>query len=74
MSRREKKAYNAMINDKKGHLFFGASKRNLPVILLRPSDLLEFCEFVGANADDILIFLNPIDRCIINLKRILCYF
>ena len=47
-----------MIDDKKGHLYLGEEKFDLRLLLLRPIDLIEFCEFAGANADDILIWVG----------------
>lgn len=44
-----------MIDEKKGHLFFGD---NLRLLMLRPIDLIEFSEFAGTNSDDIVIWVG----------------
>jgi len=47
-----------MIDEKEGHLFFGDKKKDLKLLMLRPIDLIEFTEFAGTNADDILIWVG----------------
>lgn len=42
-----------MVEEKLGHLFLGAEKE-LRLLMLRPIDIIEFTEFAGANAEDIL--------------------
>jgi len=54
--RKHKKKDVIMVDEKRGHLFYGDKKRDLKLLMLRPIDLIEFCEFAGANADDILIW------------------
>lgn len=46
------------INIEDGQLFLGEKKKNLHLIMLRPNELMEFCEFTGTNADDILIWVG----------------
>lgn len=58
MSKRLKKELQIMIDEKEGHLFFGDKKKNLKLLMLRPIDLIEFTEFAGTNADDILIWVG----------------
>ena len=58
MSKRLKKDLQIMIDEKEGHLFFGDKKKDLKLIMLRPLDIIEFSEFAGANADDILIWVG----------------
>ncbi|MFW9998654.1 MAG: hypothetical protein ACFE9Q_10215 [Candidatus Hodarchaeota archaeon] len=58
MSKRLKKELQVMIDEKLGQLFFGDQKKDLRLIMLRPIDLIEFSEFAGANADDILIWVG----------------
>jgi predicted hydrocarbon binding protein len=58
MSKRLRKEQNIMIDEKMGQLFFGEKKRDLKLLMLRPIDLIEFSEFTGANADDILIWVG----------------
>ncbi len=47
-----------MIEEKLGHLFFGDKKKDLRLLMLRPIDLIEFSEFAGTNADDILVWVG----------------
>jgi predicted hydrocarbon binding protein len=58
MSKRLKKDLQIMIEEKLGHLFFGERKKDLRLLMLRPIDLIEFSEFAGTNADDILIWVG----------------
>ena len=58
MSKRLKKALQIMIDEKEGHLFFGDKKKDLKLLMLRPIDLIEFTEFAGTNADDIVIWVG----------------
>ncbi|MFW9827507.1 MAG: V4R domain-containing protein [Candidatus Thorarchaeota archaeon] len=58
MSKRLKKELQVMIDEKLGHLFFGDKKKDLRLLMLRPIDLIEFSEFAGTNADDILIWVG----------------
>jgi predicted hydrocarbon binding protein len=44
------------IDEDKGHLFLGDPKKDIKLLMLRPIDILEFCEFAGTNADDIIIW------------------
>lgn len=58
MSKRLRKELNIMVDDKEGHLFFGDKKKDMKLLMLRPLDLIEFSEFAGTNADDILIWVG----------------
>ncbi|MFW9879257.1 MAG: hypothetical protein ACFFG0_39770 [Candidatus Thorarchaeota archaeon] len=58
MSKRLKKELQIMIDEKEGHLFFGDKKKDLKLLMLRPLDIIEFSEFAGTNADDILIWVG----------------
>lgn len=58
MSKRLKKELQIMIEEKLGQLFFGDKNKDLRLMMLRPIDLIEFSEFAGANADDILIWVG----------------
>jgi predicted hydrocarbon binding protein len=72
MSKRLKKELQVMIDEKKGQLYFGDKKKELRLLMLRPIDLIEFSEFAGTNADDILIWVgktigrNYVDRFFYN--------
>ncbi|MFX1379995.1 MAG: hypothetical protein ACFFA4_12970 [Promethearchaeota archaeon] len=72
MSKRLKKELQVMIDEKTGQLYFGDKKKELRLLMLRPIDLIEFSEFAGTNADDILIWVgktigrNYIDRFFYN--------
>jgi len=52
MFKRSKKSSQINVDEKKGHLFFG--DKDLRLLMLRPIELIEFSEFAGANAEDIL--------------------
>jgi predicted hydrocarbon binding protein len=58
MEKRLKKEFQINVDEKKGQLFFGDKKKDLKLLMLRPIDLIEFSEFAGANADDILIWVG----------------
>lgn len=58
MSKRFKKESQIMIEEKLGQLFFGEKKNDVRLLMLRPIDLIEFTEFAGTNADDILIWVG----------------
>lgn len=58
MSKRLKKNLQVMIDEKLGQLFFGEKKKDLRLLMLRPIDLIEFSEFAGTNADDILVWVG----------------
>lgn len=58
MSKRLKKELQVMIDEKTGQLYFGDKKKELRLLMLRPIDLIEFSEFAGTNADDILIWVG----------------
>jgi len=44
------------IDEDKNHLFLGNPDKDIKLLMLRPIDILEFCEFAGTNADDIIIW------------------
>ncbi len=54
MFKRAKKQSQINIEEKKGHLFLGDDENSLRLLMLRPIDIIEFSEFAGANAVDIL--------------------
>jgi predicted hydrocarbon binding protein len=58
MSKRLKKDLQIMIDEKEGQLFFGDKKKDMKLLMLRPIDIIEFSEFAGTNADDILIWVG----------------
>lgn len=58
MEKRLKKELQIMIDEKTGQLYFGDKKKDLRLLMLRPIDLIEFSEFAGTNADDILIWVG----------------
>ena len=58
MSKRLKKSLQIMVDEKTGQLFLGDKKKDLKLLMLRPIDLIEFTEFAGTNADDILIWVG----------------
>ncbi|MFX1525133.1 MAG: hypothetical protein ACFFCC_16620, partial [Promethearchaeota archaeon] len=58
MEKRLKKELQINIDEKRGQLFFGDKKKDIKLLMLRPIDLIEFSEFAGTNADDILIWVG----------------
>jgi predicted hydrocarbon binding protein len=58
MYKRLKKDLTINIEEKEGQLFLGDKKKNLRLVMLRPNELMEFCEFTGTNAEDILIWVG----------------
>lgn len=60
MEKKLRKDLQIMIDEKKGQLFFGDKKKDLKLVMLRPIDIIEFSEFAGTNADDILIWVGKL--------------
>ncbi|MHA2429891.1 MAG: hypothetical protein ACXACC_02545 [Promethearchaeota archaeon] len=58
MYKRLKKELQINIEDKDGHIFLGEKKKDIRLLMLRPNEILEFAEFAGTNADDILIWVG----------------
>lgn len=56
MFKRLKKELQINIEEKEGQLFFGEKVKDMRLVMLRPNEIMEFCEFAGTNADDILIW------------------
>jgi len=52
MFKRAKKQAQILIDEKKGQLFYG--EKDIRLLMLRPIELIEFCEFAGSNSEDIL--------------------
>lgn len=62
--RKSKKSDDIVVDEKRGHLYIGDT--DLRLIMLRPIDLVEFTEFAGTNAEDILIWVGK------NISSIIC--
>ncbi|MFX1589036.1 MAG: hypothetical protein ACFFC1_12845 [Promethearchaeota archaeon] len=58
MYKRLKKELQINIEEKDGHLFLGEKRKDIRLVMLRPNEILEFAEFAGTNADDILIWVG----------------
>ena len=56
MFKRLKKELQINIEEKEGQLFLGEKNKDMRLVMLRPNEIMEFCEFAGTNADDILIW------------------
>ncbi len=56
MFKRSKKDMSVNIDDKMGQLYLG--NKDLRLLMLRPIDLIEFGEFSGSSAEDILIWVG----------------
>jgi len=58
MFKRLKKELQINIEEKEGHLFLGEKNKEMRLVMLRPNEIIEFCEFAGTNAEDILIWVG----------------
>jgi predicted hydrocarbon binding protein len=58
MFKRLKKELQINIEEKEGHLFLGEKDKDMRLVMLRPNEIMEFCEFSGTNAEDILIWVG----------------
>jgi len=58
MIKRLKKELQINIEEKEGQLFFGDKDKEMRLVMLRPNEIMEFCEFAGTNAEDILIWVG----------------
>lgn len=58
MSKIVRKELQILIDEKSGQLFLGDKKKDVRLLMLRPIDLIEFSEFAGTNADDIIIWVG----------------
>ncbi|MFX1236690.1 MAG: hypothetical protein ACFFAS_13830 [Promethearchaeota archaeon] len=56
MFKRSKKDMSINLDDKTGQLYLG--NKDLRLLMLRPIDLIEFGEFSGSSAEDILIWVG----------------
>ena len=56
MFKKLKKELQINIEEKEGQLFLGEKEKGMRLVMLRPNEIMEFCEFAGTNADDILIW------------------
>ncbi len=58
MFKRLKKELQINIEEKEGQLFLGEKDKDMRLVMLRPNEIMEFCEFAGTNAEDILIWVG----------------
>jgi len=58
MIKRLKKELQINIEEKEGQLFLGDKDKDMRLVMLRPNEIMEFCEFAGTNAEDILIWVG----------------
>ena len=58
MFKRLKKELQINIEEKEGQLFLGDKSKDMRLVMLRPNEIMEFCEFAGTNAEDILIWVG----------------
>ena len=58
MIKRLKKELQINIEEKEGQLFLGEKDKDMRLVMLRPNEIMEFCEFAGTNAEDILIWVG----------------
>lgn len=58
MIKRLKKELHINIEEKEGQLYLGDKDKDMRLVMLRPNEIMEFCEFAGTNAEDILIWVG----------------
>jgi len=58
MIKRLKKELQINIEEKEGQLYLGDKDKEMRLVMLRPNEIMEFCEFAGTNAEDILIWVG----------------
>ena len=58
MIKRLKKDLQINVEEKEGKLFLGEKNKDMRLVMLRPNEIMEFCEFAGTNAEDILIWVG----------------
>jgi len=58
MIKRLKKELHINIEEKEGQLYLGDKSKDMRLVMLRPNEIMEFCEFAGTNAEDILIWVG----------------
>ena len=58
MIKRLKKELHINIEEKEGQLYLGEKGKDMRLVMLRPNEIMEFCEFAGTNAEDILIWVG----------------
>lgn len=58
MIKRLKKELQINIEEKEGKLYLGDKDKEMRLVMLRPNEIMEFCEFAGTNAEDILIWVG----------------
>lgn len=58
MIKRLKKELQINIEEKEGQLYLGNKDKDMRLVMLRPNEIMEFCEFAGTNAEDILIWVG----------------
>lgn len=58
MFKRLKKDLEINIDEDSKQLYLGKKKKDLRLLMLRPIDIIEFAEFAGTNAEDIVIWVG----------------
>ncbi|TXT53288.1 MAG: hypothetical protein BAJALOKI2v1_1070005 [Promethearchaeota archaeon] len=58
MFKRLKKELGINVDEDSRQLYLGKKKKDLRLLMLRPLDVIEFAEFAGTNADDIIIWVG----------------
>jgi predicted hydrocarbon binding protein len=58
MFKRLKKELGINVDEDTRQLYLGKKKKDLRLLMLRPLDIIEFAEFAGTNADDIIIWVG----------------
>ena len=56
MFKKLKKELQINIDENEGLLYLGDKNKDLKLLMLRPIDIIEFSEFAGTNAEDILVW------------------
>jgi predicted hydrocarbon binding protein len=58
MFKRLKKDLQINVDEDSRQLYLGKKKKELRLLMLRPLDIIEFAEFAGTNAEDIVIWVG----------------
>jgi len=58
MFKRLKKDLEINVDEDSRQLYLGKKKKDLRLLMLRPIDIIEFAEFAGTNAEDIVIWVG----------------
>ncbi len=58
MFKKLKKELQINIEENEGQLYLGPKAKNIHLLMLRPIDIIEFSEFAGSDAEDVLVWVG----------------